>query len=112
MIHLLTVRQIRLWHELCQKENSYLDATGTKIADWEGRSILYYPLVIKHLVPGNPPLPVAELITSCHKVHIIQNFLQAFRRDEMEIYVSYASVRVSKLFTCDQGRAILITALH
>ena len=94
------------------KEISYLDATGTIIADWEGRRVLYYPLVIRHPVPGNPPLPVAELITNCHNVHIIQNFLRAFRRDEMEIYGSYASVRVPKLFTCDQGKAILIAALH
>ena len=79
-------RQIRLWHDLCKKECCYLDATGTIIANWYGRRVLYYPLVIRHPVQGIPSIPVAELITSCHQVHVIQHFVQHFRRHEAEVY--------------------------
>ena len=64
VIHLWTERQIRLWHDLCKRECCYLDATGTIIANWYGRRVLYYPLVMRHPVQGIPPIPVAELITS------------------------------------------------
>ena len=61
---------------------------------------------------GIPPIPVAELITSCYQAHVMQHFLLHFRRHEAQVYGSYLNVRTPFLFTCDQGTANLAAALH
>jgi hypothetical protein len=42
IVHTLTEDQVRLWHERCGEDVSYLDATGTIIANYNGKQVLYF----------------------------------------------------------------------
>ena len=74
LVHMRTEDQVRLWHERCQKDIAYIDATGTIIANYEGKQVLYYALILRHPVPHNSPLPMAELISSDQSASCIAFF--------------------------------------
>ena len=70
-VHPLTVcmwseGQVRLWHDRVLHDVAYLDATGTIVGNYNGKRSLYYALAVRHPTIGNPPIPVAEMITNDH----------------------------------------------
>ena len=63
IVHVCMEDQVRLWHERCGNDISYINATGTIIANYSGKRVLYYALVVRHPCEGNPSVTVAEMIT-------------------------------------------------
>ena len=43
-------------------------------------------VVLRHPTEGNPPLPIAEMVTSDHSAHKICTFLERFKRDESKVF--------------------------
>ena len=83
IVHMWIEDQIRLWHHRCGDDISYLDATGTIVANHSGKRVLYYGLVLRHPNEGDLSVPVAEMITNDHSSGNIRSFI---RRDESRIY--------------------------
>ena len=109
VVHMWNESQVRLWHGRCKNDISYLDATGTLIADHGGKRVLYYALVIRHPVEGEPPLPVAEMVTSDQSAGNIRTFIERFRRDESRLYNGHMSG--PRQINTDYSRAILLAVL-
>jgi hypothetical protein len=101
--------QVRLWHGRCKNDISYLDATGTLVANHGGKRVLYYALVIRHPVEGEPSLPVAEMVTSDQSAGNIRAFIERFRRDESRLYNDHMSM--PRQVNTDYSRAILLAVL-
>ena len=89
---------------------SYLDATGTIIANYYGKQILYYALVVRHPHEGNPSVPVAEMVTTDQRACNIRTFLDCFRQDESKT-LSGQIISPRQLNT-DYSRAILLAVLR
>ena len=100
--------QIRLWNHRCGDDISYLDATGTIVANHNGKRVLYYGLVVRHL-NGDPSVPVAEMITNDHSSGNIGSFIKRFRRDESRIY--NGRLTSPRQVNIDYSRAILLAVL-
>ena len=43
-------------------------------------------VVLRHPTEGNPPLPIAEMVTSDHSAPNIRTFLERFKRDESKVF--------------------------
>ncbi|XP_046844891.1 uncharacterized protein LOC124438735 [Xenia sp. Carnegie-2017] len=102
--------EVRLWHGGCKNDISYLDATGTLVADHNGKRVLYYALVIRHPVENEPSFPVAEMITSDHTTGNIHSFLERFRRDESKLY--RGNLSSPRQVNTDYSRALLMAVLQ
>ena len=75
-----TEEGVRLYHHLAKRQCIFFDATGTVVSltktDYEGRTVLYYSLVLQHPAAKQPPVAVAEYITSDHSALSILHFLE------------------------------------
>ena len=75
-----TEEGVRIYHNFVKEQVLYLDATGTIISlkgtDYESNTSLYYTLVIGYPKKGQPPVAVAELISTEHSVMAISHFLE------------------------------------
>ena len=85
---------VKLYHTLSNTTVLYCDATGTlttmrstSMPTGSSKVLLYYSLVLKHPKANNPPVAVAELISSEHSVLAICHFLESFRRAELRLAV-------------------------
>ena len=110
IVHMWIEDQVRLWHERCANDVSYLDATGTIIANHNGKRVLYYALVVRHPCEGSPAVPVAEMITSDHRACNIRTFLDSFRQAESKIFGG--RVTSPRQLNADYSRAILLAVLR
>ena len=110
IVYMWTEDQVRLWHELAAKDISYLDATGTIVGNHEGKRVLYYALVLGHPVEGNPPLPIAEMITSDHSATNIRAFLERLKRDESRVF--NGRVTMPRQVNTDYSKAIILAVLR
>ena len=109
VVHMWNESQVRLWHGRCKNDISYFDATGTSIADHGGKCVLYYALVIRHPVEGEPPLPVAEMVTSDQSAGNIRTLIERFRRDKSRLYNDHMSG--PRQINTDSSQAILLAVL-
>ena len=109
-VHMWTEDQVRLWHERCGDDISYIDATGTIIANHNGKRVLYYALVVRHPCKGNPSVPVAEMITTDQRACNIRTFLDNFRQDESKTFSG--RITSPRQLNCDYSRAILLAVLR
>ena len=85
-----TKEGVRLYHHLAKRQCIFFDATGTVVSltktDYEGRTVLYYSLVLQHPAAKQPPVAVAEYITSDHSALSILHFLECFKKAEDTLY--------------------------
>ena len=109
VVHMWTENQVRLWHGRCKNDISYLDATGTLVTDHGGKRVLYYALVIRHPVEGEPSLPVVEMVTNDQSAGNIRAFIKRFRRDESCLYNGQMSF--PRQVNTDYSGAILLAVL-
>lgn len=109
IVHMWIEDQIRLWHHRCGDDISYFDATGTIVANHNGKRVLYYGLVVRHPNEGDPSVPVAEMITNDHSSGNIRTFIERFRRDESRIY--NGRLTSPRQVNIDYSRAILLAVL-
>ena len=110
IVHMWTEDQVRLWHERCGNDISYINATGTIIANYSGKRVLYYAFVVRHPCKGNPSVPVAEMITTDQRACNIRMFLDNFRRDECKTFTG--QITSQRQLNCDYSRAILLAVLR
>ena len=110
IVHMWTEDQVRLWHERCGNDISYINATGTIIANYSGKRVLYYAFVVRHPCKGNPSVPVAEMITTDQRACNIRMFLGNFRRDECKTFTG--QITSQRQLNCDYSRAILLAVLR
>jgi hypothetical protein len=47
---------------------------------------LYYALAVRHPLVGNPPIPVAEMVTNDHSALNIRGFLEKVKRDGGKVF--------------------------
>ena len=86
-IVLCSEASIRLYHELCQRDIVYLDATGRLFLQPKGcNRALYYALVVRHPRKNSPPIPVAECMSTTHSVYSIRLFLLKFKECHGKIF--------------------------
>ena len=86
-VHMFTEKQIDIAVNNIHRGNCilHLDATGSvvhKIKDPlenDSKSIYYYALVVNGERTGEPPLPVAEMISACQTTVAIATFLMTFK---------------------------------
>ena len=109
VVHMWTENQVRVWHGRCKEDVSYLDATGTLVANHGGKRVLYYALVIRHPAKGEPTFPVAEMVTSDQCAGNIRAYIERFRRDESRLYNGHISS--PRQVNTDYSRAILLAVL-
>jgi hypothetical protein len=109
VVHMWTESQIRTWHHISHKDISYIDATGTIVKDYDDKRVLYYALVVRHPKEGNPPLPVAEMITNDQSAYSIRTFLERFRRDESLVFKG--NVTIPRQLNSDYSKAIILAVL-
>jgi hypothetical protein len=101
--------QVRLWHSRCSNDISDLDATGTIVANYNGKRVLYYGLVVRHPNEGDPAVAVPEMIMSDHSSGNICAFIERFGRDESRIYSGWLTS--PRQLNTDYSRAILLAVL-
>ena len=82
LVHMWTETQVKLWHGRCKNDISYLDATGTLIANHGGKRLTSNP------VEG----AVAEMVTSDQSAGNIRALIERFRRDESHLYSDHMSM--------------------
>ena len=86
-IALFTEGSLRWYHESCKRDYIFTDATGGLFSKISGyKRLLFYTLVVRHPFPGNPPIPVAEYITSSHTADSFGMFLSTLRQAEKDVY--------------------------
>ena len=105
-----TEDQVRLSHELAGKDVSYIDATGTIVRNHNDKRVLYYAVVLRHPVQGNPPLPVAEMVTNDHTAPNIRTFLERFKRNEAKIFNGRQAM--PRQVNTDYSKAIILAVLR
>ena len=110
-----TEEGVRLYHHLIPSQTLFLDATGSIMSlnntAYETTSPLYYySLVIKHPIQGEPPVAVAEFISTEHSVLAVSHFLESFRRSEALIY-GYANVVMPHTVVIDRSLTLLLSFL-
>ena len=113
-VHPLTVcmwseGQVRLWHDRVLHDVAYLDATGTIVGNYNGKRSLYYALAVRHPTIGNPPIPVAEMITNDHSAMNIRAFLEKFKRDDGKVFGKDV---IPRQVTTDYSKAIILAILR
>ena len=103
---------IRLFHSMAKTSVLYFDATGTltTLPTSSSSTLLYYSMVISHPLPKNPPVAVAELISSEHSVLAISHFLDAIRRAEGVLYGSGNLVK-PRVIVIDRSIVLLMSFL-
>ena len=109
IVHMWIEDQVRLWHRRCADDISYLDATGSIVANHNGKRVLYYGLVVRHPNEGDPSVAVAEMITSDQSTGNIRFFIERFRRDESRIYSG--RLTSPRQLNTDYSKAILLAVL-
>ena len=77
--------------------------------DYDDKRVLYYALVVRHPKEGNPPLPVAEMITNDQSAYSIRTFLERFRRDESLVFKG--NVTIPRQLNSDYSKAIILAVL-
>ena len=105
-----TERQVRLWHDLCQKPAAHLDATGTIVGNWNGKKVLYYALVVTLPDGNSSPIPVAELISTRHNVPTITAFLDHFKYDHQQLTSSCTRIVPRQIIT-DRANALMLASI-
>jgi ubiquitin C-terminal hydrolase len=109
IVHMWIEDQVRLWHRRCANDVSYLDATGTIVANHNGKRVLYYGLVVRHPNEGDPSVAVAEMLTSDQSTGNIRFFIERFRREESRIF--NGRLTAPRQLNTDYSRAILLAVL-
>mgnify|MGYP002803810279 CR=1 FL=1 len=102
--------QIRLWHDRVLHDVAYLDATGTIVANYNGKRSLYYALAVRHPTVGNPPIPVAEMVTNDHSALKIRGFLEKLKRDDGKVF--HGKDVTPHQITTDYSKAIILAVLR
>ena len=74
---------VRLYHHLIPSQTLFLDAPESIISlkntAYESTSPLYYySFVIKHPIQGEPPVAVAEFISTENSLLAVSHFLESF----------------------------------
>ena len=105
-----TESQVRLWHDRVLHDVAYLDATGTIVGNHNGKRSLYYALAVHHPTVGNPPVPVAEMITNDHSAINIRGFLEKFKRDDGRVF--NGKEVIPRQITTDYSKAIILAVLR
>ena len=98
---------IRLFHKLSAVDVVYIDATGSIIKGMGGVFYLY-EIVMRHPLPGKPPIAVGSYLSAKHNIAAITSFLLLFRSDERLVFGPKLS---AKLFICDGSVALLKSIL-
>ena len=98
---------VRLYHERCQRDPLYIDATGTlteKLKNYP--RILYYCFAVRHPFGGSSALPVAEYISSTHTIRfpLINLFDKEKKLFGLNIY--------PRLIILDFSYALIIACLN
>ena len=100
-IALFTEGSLRWYHESCKRDYIFTNATGGFFSKISGyKRLLFYTLVVRHPFPGNPPIPVAEYITSSHTAESFGMFLSTLRQAEKDVY-GVKGVSKPKGIVCD-----------
>ena len=114
-VSFFTEEGVRIYHNFAKDQVLYLDATGTVISlkgtDYESNTSLYYALVVGHPKKGQPPVAVAELISTEHSVMAISHFLEDFRRHEALLY-GHQNIVVPKYIIIDRSLVLLLSFLR
>ena len=59
-----------------------LGYNSLKSTNYESNTSLYYPIVVGHLMKGQPPVAVAEFISTEHSVMALSHFHKNFHLHE------------------------------
>ena len=64
-IVLFTENSLKWYQNIIKYDYAFIDATGSLFRDLKPyKRLLYYAITVRHPLPGKPPLPLAEYITS------------------------------------------------
>ena len=114
-VSLFTEEGIRIYHHFAEQQVLYIDATGSIVSlkgtEYEGKMCLYYALVIGHANVGQPPVALAELITTEHSILAISHFLEEFRRHEGLLF-GYRNITIPKCIVIDRSLVLLLSCLR
>ena len=83
-VHIYTSKQLQILSDVIKDGNCvlYFDATGKVVSKipHQNKRVFYYPLLLKGREKGDPPVPVAEMISNSHNTTDICNlFIKLFR---------------------------------
>ena len=108
---LYTEQGVRLYHHLARDSTVFCDATGTVVSlkgapEFGDKKVLYYSLVLSNSKPKQPPVAVAEFISTEHSVLAISHFIECFRRSEGLLY-GYKNIIIPKHVVIDRSLVLL-----
>lgn len=109
-IQCFTELGVRIYHNIGKSQALYFDATGT-IVSMRNMTILYYSLVVQHPSSKEPPVPVAEMLSSEHSITAITFFLECFKREEAVVY-GFHNVITPKKIVIDRSTVLLQSCLR
>lgn len=88
-VHIYSEPQIKLLVDAIAADCGvlYFDATGSVLAKISGqpKKLFYYALLLKGNDEGDPPVPVAELISNSHNTVDVTNFLMRLQREVIQV---------------------------
>ena len=93
----------------------YLDATGSIFRKWQGfqKRMLLYSLILRCDRKGEPPIPIAEMISNDHTTEMISNMLLSLRMDLNRIHGESVNFRFpAELIVTDFSWALIHSSLH
>ena len=74
-------------------------------------TVLYYAVVVQHPQKGQPPIAIAEMVSSSHTVVAISHFLHVFRHAEAEVY-GFSSLSMPRYAVIDRSSVLLLSFLR
>ena len=99
----------------------HCDATGSIVASSRGsaqwcdelssKRLLYYAVVVQHPQKWQPPIAVAEMVSSSHTVVAISHFLHVFRHAEAKVH-GFSSLSMPRYAVIDRSSVLLLSFLH
>ncbi len=102
---------VRMWHDLCQKQVVFIDATGGLVEKQNSKELLYYEIIFKHPIPGLAAIPVAGMITDCQTEPRIADFFLNFRHAEKSLF-GHSNISQPLQINVDNSWAIILALLR
>ena len=105
-----TESAIRFYHKVCQNDIAYIDATGrVTLESKDYKRILLYMLCVRHPYGKNPPLPIAQYLSSSHNVESIRSFFMIMQEKEKNVF--NGRVTTPRLIMTDYSLALILSCL-
>lgn len=103
---------IRIWHDLCRKDVSVIDATGRVVRRApNGKKYLFYELSIRSPIEGKSPIPIMSMISTVHSATFIKFWIAEFRRCEKVIF-GHSNMAVPCQIKMDRAMVFIIAILE